>query len=84
MTPCTLHQYKSIAKFHVDPHFIYIIVPKDESKEELQYYYKMIDEDMEKIMKEWPEEFQTPIVDVELSNADIIGSPLVTRFEHVG
>jgi hypothetical protein len=43
----------------------------------------MIGEDMEKIMKEWPEEFQTPIIDAKLSNADIIGIPLVTWFEHV-
>jgi hypothetical protein len=69
---------------HADPHFIYITACRDESKEELQSYYKMTDEDMEQIMKEWPEEFQTPVVDVELSDADIIGSPLVTWFEHAG
>jgi len=54
MTPCTLHQYRPIAKFRTDPHFIYITVHKDKSKEEIQYFYKMIDKDMEKIMKEWP------------------------------
>jgi hypothetical protein len=26
MTPHTLHQYRPIVNFHVDPHFIYIIV----------------------------------------------------------
>jgi hypothetical protein len=44
----------------------------------------MTDEDMEQITKEWMEEFLVPIADVELSDADIIGSPLVTQVEHVG
>jgi len=57
MTPCTLHQYIPIAKFHADPHFIYITVRRYESKEELQYYYNLTDEYMEKITKEWLEEF---------------------------
>jgi hypothetical protein len=53
MTPCTLHQYRPLAKFHADPHFIYITARRDERKEELQSYYKMNDEDMEQIMKEF-------------------------------
>jgi len=53
MTPRTLHQYKPIAKFHVDSHFIYITAHKDEKKEELQSYYNIIDEDMEQVTKEW-------------------------------
>jgi hypothetical protein len=32
-------------------------VRRDERKEELQSYYKLTYEDMEKIMKEWLEEF---------------------------
>jgi hypothetical protein len=57
MTPHTLHQYRPIAKFCTDPHFIYITAHRDESKEELQYYYKLTDEDMEQITKKWMEEF---------------------------
>jgi hypothetical protein len=57
MTPHTLHQYIPLAKFHADPHFIYITAHRDESKEELQSYYKLTDEDMEQITKEWSEEF---------------------------
>jgi hypothetical protein len=53
MTPCTLHQYRPIEKFHADPHFIYITACRDENKEELQSYYKLTDEDMEQITKEW-------------------------------
>jgi hypothetical protein len=39
---------------------------------------------MEKIMKEWSKEFLVPVVDAELSDIDTIGSPMVTRVEHVG
>lgn len=84
MTPNTLHQYKPLEKFCVDRHFIYITARRDESKEELQSYYKLTNEDMEEITKEWLTEFLVPVVDAELSDVDIIGSPLVTRVEHVG
>jgi hypothetical protein len=40
-------------------------------------------EDMEQITKEWPEEFLVLVVDVELYDTDTIGSPIVTRVEHV-
>jgi hypothetical protein len=78
MTPRTLHQYRPIEKFHADIHFIYIIESGDENQEELQSYYKLTDEYMEKITKEWLEEFLVPIADVELSESDTIGIPIVT------
>jgi len=34
-----------------------------ENKEELQLYYKITDEDIKQITKEWPEEFLVPFVD---------------------
>jgi hypothetical protein len=40
-------------------------------------------EDMEHIRKEWPEESLVPVTVVELSNIETIGSPIVTRVEHV-
>jgi hypothetical protein len=52
---------------------------RDESKEELQSYYKLTDEDMEEITKEWPAEFLVPVEDAELSDPNIIRSPLVTQ-----
>jgi hypothetical protein len=82
MTPHTQHQYRPLAKFRVDPHFIYITMCIDESKEELQSYHKLIDEDMEQSMKEFPIEFLVPVDDEKLSEPEIIGSPLVTWFEH--
>jgi hypothetical protein len=39
---------------------------------------------MEKITKECLEECHVPVDGVELFDPDIIGSPLVTRFEHAG
>jgi uncharacterized protein YpbB len=83
MTLHTMHQYRPLVKFHVDSHFIYITVRRDENKEDLQSYYKLIDEYMEKITKEWPEEFLVPVVDAEFSDTDTIGSPMVTQVEHV-
>ena len=56
---------------------------KDENNEELQLYYKLTDEDVEQITKEWLEEFLVSINDAKLSNKDIIGSPLVTQVKHV-
>jgi transcription initiation factor IIE alpha subunit len=53
MTLNTLHQYRLLVKFHTEKHFIYIITRRDESKEEMQSYYKLTDEDMEEITKEW-------------------------------
>jgi hypothetical protein len=44
----------------------------------------LTEEDMEEITKEWPAEFLVPVEDVELSDPDIIGSPLVTQVEHDG
>jgi len=49
--------------FHAYPLFIYITARKDESKEELQSYYKLTDDDMEHITKEWSEEFLVLVVD---------------------
>ena len=43
----------------------------------------MTDEDMEDNTKEWPTEFLVPVDDAKLFEPDIIGSPLVTRVEHV-
>jgi hypothetical protein len=39
---------------------------------------------MEEITKEWPTEFLISVEDVELSDPDISGSPLVTLVDHDG
>jgi uncharacterized protein YsxB (DUF464 family) len=57
----TLHKFRPLANFYTDRHFIYITTHRDEHKEELQSYYKLIEEDMEEITKEWPTEFLVPV-----------------------
>jgi hypothetical protein len=84
MTLNTLYTYIPLAKFHAERHFIYITAHRDESKEELQSYYKLTDEEMKEITKEWSDEFLVPMEDTELSDLDIIESPLVTRMEYDG
>jgi hypothetical protein len=53
----------------------------DEHKEELQYYYKLTEEDMEEITKEWPAELLILVNQAELSDPDLIGSHVVTPEE---
>jgi hypothetical protein len=83
MIPHTLDKYRQVAKFQADPHFLYIIVCRDENQEDLHSYYKLTNEYMDQITKEWPEEFLVPIADAELFDTDTIGSPIVNRVEHV-
>jgi hypothetical protein len=82
MTPNTLHRFRPFLRFHADRHFIYITARGDEHKEELQSYYKLNEEDMEEITKEWPAELLIPVDQVELSNPNLIRSFVVTREEY--
>jgi hypothetical protein len=60
MTLNTLHRFRPFAKFCTEKKFIYITTLKDEHKEDLQSYYKLTEEDMEEITKEWFAEFLIP------------------------
>jgi hypothetical protein len=82
MTSNTLDRFRPLMKFCADRHFIYITVCTDKSKEELQSYYKLTKEDLEEITKEWPAEFLIPVDQAELSDPNLIGSPMVTREEY--
>jgi hypothetical protein len=82
MTSNTLDRFRPFAKFCADRHFIYITACRDEHKEEIQSYYKLIKEDMEEIIKEWPEELLVLVNHVELYDPDLIGSPVVTCEEY--
>jgi hypothetical protein len=81
MTTNTLHRFRPLAKFHTDRHFIYITTCREKNKGELQSYYKLTEEDMEEITKEWPTKFLVPFGDAELSDFDLIRSFVVTRTE---
>jgi hypothetical protein len=84
MTLNTLHRFRPLAKFRVDIHFIYITVCGDEHKEELQSYYKLTEEEMEEITKEWLAEFLVPVDQEELSDPDLIKILVVTREDYDG
>jgi hypothetical protein len=47
-------------KFLIDRHFIYITAHADEHKEELQSYYKLTEEDLEEITKDWSTKILIP------------------------
>jgi hypothetical protein len=61
MTANTLHRFQPLMKFCVDWHFIYITTQTNEHKEELQSYYKLTEEDLEEITKDWSEDLACPI-----------------------
>jgi hypothetical protein len=83
--PCmasnTLHRFRPFVKFRTYNHFIYITACRHEHKEEIQSYYNITKEDMKEINKEWPIEFLIPIDQVELSDLNLIDSPVVTRMK---
>jgi hypothetical protein len=57
-------------KFTMDHHFIYIIVCIDEHKQQLQSYYKLKEEDLEEITKEWSVDLLIPTDPMEISDID--------------
>jgi hypothetical protein len=82
MTSNTLDKFKHLMKFHADRHFIYITAHINESKEELQYYYKLTTEDLEEIIKDWHAKLLIPVDPTDLSDPDLIGNLVVTREEY--
>jgi hypothetical protein len=48
----TLQWFWPLMKIRTNWHFIYITARVDEHKEELQSYYKLIEEDLEEITKD--------------------------------
>jgi hypothetical protein len=53
----------------------------DEHKEELQSYYKLTEEDLEEITKDWSTELLIPADPTEMSDPKIIGSSEATHEE---
>jgi hypothetical protein len=78
----TLHRFRPFVKFHADRHFIYITEHGDEHKEVLKIYYKLIEEDLEEITKEWPAELLIPIYPTELFNLKLIKISVITCEGH--
>jgi hypothetical protein len=57
-------------KFNADRHFTYITAWADEHKEKLQTYYKLTEEDLEEITKEWSTDLLIPTNPTEISDND--------------
>jgi hypothetical protein len=57
-------------KFNADRHFIYITARTDEHKQQLQSYYKLMEEDLEEITKDWSVDLLIPADPVEISDID--------------
>jgi hypothetical protein len=70
MTPNTLHRFQPLMKFNADHHFIYITTRDDEHKQQLQSYYKLTEEDLEEITKDWSADLLIPANPTELSDVD--------------
>jgi hypothetical protein len=69
-------------KFRADRHFIYITARADKHKEELQSYYKLTEEDLKEITKDWSAELLIPTDPAEMSDPELIGSSEATHEEH--
>jgi hypothetical protein len=78
MTTSTLHRFRPFVKFHADRHFIYTTAHGDEHKEVLHSYYKLTEEDLEEITKEWPTNLLIPVDPAELFDPELFRSPVVT------
>jgi hypothetical protein len=57
-------------KFIIDRHFIYITTCAKEHKQQIQSYYKLTEEDLEEITKEWSAYLLIPIDSMEISDID--------------
>jgi hypothetical protein len=54
----------------VDHHFIYLTPRADEHQEQLQSYYKLTEEDLEEITKEWSVDLLVSTDPTEMSDID--------------
>jgi hypothetical protein len=70
MTLNILHQFRPLMKLSADQHFTYITVHTDEHKKQLQSYYKLTEEDLEEITKDWSVEIFIPADPTETSDID--------------
>jgi hypothetical protein len=70
ITPDTLQIFRPLIKFSADRHFIYLTPRTDELQEQLQSYYKMTEEDLEEITKEWSTDLLVSVDPAEISDTD--------------
>jgi len=65
-------------KFSADLHFTYITTCTDEHKQQLQSYYKLIEDDLEEITKEWSAYLLVPMDLAKMSDMDSTETMLET------
>jgi hypothetical protein len=70
MTLNALHWFWSLMNFNADHNFIYIIVRTYKHKKQLQSYYKLTEEDLEEITKEWLVDLLIPVDPTNISDID--------------
>jgi hypothetical protein len=70
ITPNTLYRFRPLMKFNMDRHFTYITMHTNEHKQQLQSYYKLTEDDLEEITKEWSVNLLVPVDPVEMSDVD--------------
>jgi hypothetical protein len=70
ITPNTLYRFRPLMKFNADRHFLYITVCADEHKQQLQSYYRLTEEDLEEITKEWSVDLLVPADPADISDVD--------------
>jgi hypothetical protein len=66
----TLYRFTPLMKFSADRHFTYITVHADEHKQQLQSYYKLTEDDLEDITKEWLADLLVPMDLAEMFDVD--------------
>jgi hypothetical protein len=71
ITPNVLHRFRPLMKFSVDHHFTYITVCGDEHKQQLQSYYKLTEDDLEEITKEWSADLLVAADPADMSDEEI-------------
>jgi hypothetical protein len=57
-------------KFNADNHFLYIIACVDKHKKQLHSYYKLTEDDLEEITKEWSVDLLVPADPAKISDVD--------------
>jgi hypothetical protein len=70
LTPNILHKFIPLIKFSTYCHFAYITVCTNEHKQQLQSYYKLTEEDLEHITKEWLANLLVTADPAEMSDVD--------------
>lgn len=79
MLPRTLQEFHPYVKFSAEPHCFYVTARRDKARQKFPTYYKLTNEDIRDIIKGWPEEFQNPVDEAELSDIVNLGTPITVR-----